>query len=230
MKRLSLILCPLILVLSGCTLPGQPRPEDRPVPANEISSFDKLYELNCSGCHGAQGNLGPAPPLNDPVFLTIMPRKEIEQILTHGRLGTLMPAFASTQGGSLTLQQIEILADGLKKKWKSDQGTGPFPEYELPKEKGDATAGARVFARACGGCHGTDGRGDKSGKIHDGDYLSLMSDQVLRRLVITGRPDLGMPDYAGKKGRIEDFKPLSNTDIMNLSALLAAWRQESRIK
>jgi hypothetical protein len=49
----------------------------------------------------------------------------------------------------------------------------------------------------------------------------------LRRFVITGRPDLGMPDYAGSKGRPEDFQPLTAENVTDVVALLAYWRTET---
>ena len=45
-----------------------------------------------------------------------------------------------------------------------------------------------------GGAHGE----KRIGAINDPAFLALISDQALRRYAITGRPDLGMPDYADK--------------------------------
>ena len=63
------------------------------------------------------------------------------------------------------------------------------------------------------------------GAINNPAFLVLVSDQALRRLAITGRPDLGMPAYDGKVGRPPDFQPLSSAEIDNVVALLAYWRQ-----
>jgi mono/diheme cytochrome c family protein len=93
--------------------------------------------------------------------------------------------------------------------------------------------GARVFARACAGCHGPQGKGSKDGDrsgsrdggaINDPAFLALISDQELRRYAITGRPDLGMPAYDGKEGRGPDFEPLTSVEIDDVVALLAYWR------
>jgi hypothetical protein len=86
-----------------------------------------------------------------------------------------------------------------------------------------------VFARACAGCHGPQGQGGKNGgrqvgAINNPAFLALISDQELRRLAITGRPDLGMPAYDGKEGRPPDFRPLTSAEINDLVALLASWR------
>src|SRR5205807_322073 len=88
----------LAALAAGCDLPGHPDPADRPVPANEVLEFSVLYGQNCAGCHGVHGKLGPAPPLNDPLFRAIAPAEELENTLTHGREKTLMPAFAEENG------------------------------------------------------------------------------------------------------------------------------------
>jgi cytochrome c oxidase cbb3-type subunit III len=83
-----------------------------------------------------------------------------------------------------------------------------------------------TFARACAGCHGAHGQGaEKAGAIDDQALLALVSKQFLYRLVITGRADLGMPDYAGTNGRPPDFHPLDSGEIAELVELLSSWRQ-----
>jgi len=71
------------------------------------------------------------------------------------------------------------------------------------------------------------GQGGRHGAINDPNFLALISDQALRRIVITGRPDLGMPNYAGTKGRPENFQPLTAENVADVVALLASWRTES---
>ena len=61
--------------------------------------------------------------------------------------------------------------------------------------------------------------------INDPAMLTLFSDQALRRIVITGRPDLGMPNFSDDTGRSGDFAPLSSDEIADLVALLASWRE-----
>lgn len=218
----------LVLAAAGCDPPGMPREADRPRTAAEVVSFGRLYGQSCAGCHGARGRTGPAPPLSDPLFLALVSDAELKKILTHGRSGTLMPAFAVVQGGDLTPQQIDILVDGMRKTWGNlpqDEKKG-LPPYTAPL--GDAGAGKQVFARACAGCHGEDGRHPDL-EINDAAFLALVSDQLLRRIVITGRPDLrpGMPDFRSAEGRGPDFKPLTAQEIADVVALLASWRQRS---
>jgi mono/diheme cytochrome c family protein len=248
----------IALLVAGCDLPGKPNPKDRPVPADKVLAFDTLYSRYCAGCHGADGKLGPAPPLNDPLFRAIVPVALLEKVVTHGRSGTLMPAFAQGQGGQLTAAQVQVLvheikgipyrkdehyvdgrlkveivadAAGLAPRWGVVSPAGDsVPPYALPATSGNASNGSKLFERACARCHGDNGagvvrEGKRLRKINDPAFLALLSDQALRRIIITGRPDLKMPNYAQKSGRSHDFEPLTSADIADLGALLSSWRQ-----
>lgn len=215
----------------GCDFPGQPKAVDRPVPADQVVDFTTLYTQNCAGCHGASGRLGPAPPLNDEMFLAIVPNAVLMSVISEGRPGTPMPAFSRDNGGTLTEAQVTVLAEGLKPRWgKSLIENKERPPYSAVRGKpGDTSSarGERVFQRACAGCHGAEGQGGKkAGAINHPAFLALISDQALRRYAITGRPDLGMPDHAGKAGRASDFTPLSSVEIDDLVAHLAHWRKD----
>ena len=117
----------LLPAFAGCDLPGKPRPESRPAPAESALDFATLYGRNCAGCHGAHGRLGPAPPLNDPLFLQIVPESELVRVIAEGRPGTPMPAFAQGQGGPLTEAQVRALAAGIKPQW-SQPGKPKVPD------------------------------------------------------------------------------------------------------
>lgn len=216
------------LFAAGCDLPGRPDPADRPMRADQVESFPALYAQNCAGCHGAEGKLGPAPPLHDPLFLAIVPDAELFRVIHEGRPGTPMPAFARDQGGPLTPAQIEVLAQGIKARWGGEGATsreGARPEYALAGG-GDAQRGAAIFSQACAVCHGAPEEGVEDG-IQSPSFLALISDQAIRRYIITGRPDLGMPDYATRVDRPAGFQPLTSEAITDLVALLASWRSDT---
>jgi cytochrome c oxidase cbb3-type subunit III len=246
-----------LLLLAGCDLPGRPDPAER----LQVKDFGALYATHCAGCHGADGKLGPAPPLNDPMYLAIVPDKELLRVITEGRAVTPtqkspMPAFARQRGGPLTDEEVQVLAAGIKKRWKplkaEERSLPPYlatakqqsgmlsrpgdGERQAPAQVGregmarTGSAGSQVFARACASCHGSDGQGGKDGERHvgaisDPAFLALISDQALRRYVITGRPDLGMPSFDDKHGRPAEFQRLSPEEIGDLVAFLASWRK-----
>ena len=231
--RWRLLTLLLVVLAGGCDFPGKPREADRPVPADQVESFNALYGVRCAGCHGIDGKLGPAPPLNDPLFLAIVPDAELRHVISDGRAVSAaqrspMPAFAHARGGPLTDAQVQVLADGIKKRWRPSASAEAPPPYLSPAHarSGKPDEGARVFARACAGCHGHQGQGGErsAGAINEPAFLELISDRALRRTVITGRPDLGMPAYDGTTGRPSDFRPLTSAQIDDVVALLASWR------
>ena len=235
--QLLLLACALVAPwATGCdgNFPGKPKPADRPVPEDRVVDFGLLYRRNCAGCHGADGRLGPAPPLNDAIFLAIVPDAELLRVIREGRPGTPMPAFALRSGGALTDAQVGALAGGIKPRWQSaTTPSEPHPAYLLTKadtapSSADVQAhGAEIFARAAP--HATTpvakGAGGRQPGILTIRHFSLSSaTKALRRIVITGRPDLGMPNYAEGTERPADFRPLTSTEIDDIVALLAAWR------
>lgn len=213
-----------LLVLAGCdALPGKPTKDERYVRPDLVTSFDDLYGDNCSGCHGADGRLGPARPLNDPVYLALASDQDLIRVTSQGVAGTTMPAFAISAGGTLTDQQIADLVRELRTRWARPQEIAALalPPYAAPL--GDAQRGAAAYETACAACHGADGRGGSAkGSIVDGSYLALVSDQSLRTTVIAGRSDLGMPDFRGAAGAT----PLTATQVADVVAWLAAQRPE----
>lgn len=230
LARLAICLV-VSLSLTGCGRRAARQQEfQRP---SEVRDFDQLFARNCSGCHGAEGQLGPAPPLADPLFLAIIPDEEFTRVVSHGRAATLMPAFARESGGTLTDEQIAILVHGVRAKWATNDvaAQGPFPSYLTPADTGDVHALAnremalQVFGLVCGNCHGQRGEGGKeAGALRKPDFLSLISDQALRRIVITGRPDLGMPDFRRLGAMLPAGQPLTNQQIADVVTLLASWR------
>jgi len=232
LATLGLLLLPLA---HGCdSLPGKPNPADAPKRPEQITDFRTLFGQNCAGCHGAEGKLGPAPPLNDPVFLAIVPDEALKDVIARGRPNTPMPPFARAHGGTLTDQQVEIIAKGIKPRWQaSSVKSEDYPPYVLPAGvAGNPAEGEKTFKTACASCHGEQGQGSKTvdrtiGAINNWPYLALSSDQVLRRYIITGRPDLGMPSCIDATGRPSDFKPLTSNEVTALTNLLIEWREKS---
>ena len=65
-------LCALLLL--GCeAMPGRPNPADRYVVPAQVTAFGALYRQYCAGCHGTDGRLGAARPLNDALYLALAP-------------------------------------------------------------------------------------------------------------------------------------------------------------
>ncbi len=188
-----------------------------PHPSNEspvkATEFGSLYEQNCAGCHGTDGKNGPARPLHDPVFVAYMPADQIKLVIENGRTGTPMPAFGQAQGGPLNDGQVAALVQGIESWGKPIDG---IPSYTAATT-GDPHSGARLFAQNCFMCHA---KGAAVGPVTDAAYLTLVSDQGIRSSIVTGRPDLGMPDWR----HLHVGKALSEQEITDLASYLSSLR------
>jgi mono/diheme cytochrome c family protein len=203
------------LFLAGC---GKPVKEE--VLPQDITDFAVLFQSNCSGCHGVNGKNGPAPQLNDALFLRFIPKEEIHRLVEQGRPGTLMPAFGVNNGGPLYPKQVDAIVDGIEQNWAKpvDLRGATLPPYSA--EGGDAVHGQKVFRTACFICHFEKGVG---GSITNRQFLGLISDQSVRTTIVVGRPQFGMPDWQ-HRGRV-----LNDQDITDVVAYIASLRPGAAI-
>jgi cytochrome c oxidase cbb3-type subunit 3/ubiquinol-cytochrome c reductase cytochrome c subunit len=211
-----------LLAAAGCMrLPGKPGPgEEVPRPDSVLDPV-ALYRVNCAACHGIDGRQGPAMALSDPVYLAIVDNDTLRSTIANGRADTAMSAFSQKQGGTLTDDQIEAIVRGIRQRWGRSTQIGASPPPYTARAYGNAERGQAVYATFCASCHGSSGQeGSKAGPVTDPAYLSLISDQGLRTLVITGRPDFGAPDWRGNvPGR-----PMTDQEISDVVAWLSSQR------
>ena len=226
LRHLYLAAALCAMLLGACGSPhGQPTMSSETLAPADVVDFETLYAENCAGCHGAEGRGGAALALSDPVFLAIADDAVIRQIVSKGLRGTAMPAFAQSAGGMLTDKQIDVITSQIRSRWGRPGllDTANPPSYAA-KSAGSIPQGALVFKTYCESCHGADGRGGPKGSsITDASFLALISDQALRTVVITGRPELGAPDWRGNV----PGKPMSDQEITDVVAWLASQRSQN---
>lgn len=205
----------LTFLTVGCDPPGKPEPETK---TEENLNFTQLYAGNCAGCHAQNGETGPGRPLNNALYLAIIPKQTLHDVIYYGRPGTAMPPWAVSQGGPLSDKQVDALVDGIEKNWSKPVTPPPggFPPYAATAQ-GDPVNGKKLYGRSCFMCHG---RGAPVGVIADPTYLALASNQLLRTAIIEGWPALGMPDYRN----LNLGKALSDQDITDVVAYLSSLR------
>ena len=215
-----------ILSLSACSSPpGQPRKSSEILAPTEVTDFRSLYAENCSGCHGSDGRGGAAIALADPVYLAIADDASVHKVVANGVKGTSMPAFAQGAGGMLTSKQVDLITTEMRSRW-SRPGilNGVNPPAFAAKAPGDVQRGEVAYRTYCASCHGTQGQGGRKGSaITNDSFLALVSDQGLRTIVITGRPELGAPDWRGNV----PGKPMSDQEITDVVAWMASHRVQT---
>jgi cytochrome c oxidase cbb3-type subunit 3/ubiquinol-cytochrome c reductase cytochrome c subunit len=225
-RTLSVLVALSLLMLAACsTLNREPRTDPEPVAPSQVVEFGTLYTQNCAACHGTEGRGGASIALANPVYLAIVDEKAMYSVVANGVHGTSMPAFAQSAGGMLTDQQIEVITSGIFSRWGRNKvldGYNP-PSYAA-KAAGNINRGQLVFGTYCASCHGSEGGGTRKGSAITSDsVLALVSDQGLRTTVITGRPELGAPDWRGNvPGR-----PMTDQEITDVVAWLAARRAQN---
>jgi cytochrome c oxidase cbb3-type subunit III len=213
------------IVLSGCGVPhGQPTKDSDVLAPNQVLEFGTLYAENCAGCHGAEGRGGAAIALANPVYLSIADDAVIRKVIAKGVRGTAMPAFAQTAGGMLTEAQIDVITMGMRSRWNQQEVLDAGAPTYAPKTSGDAHRGEVAFKTYCESCHGPSGVGGHKGSaITDDSFLALVSNQGLRTMVITGRPELGAPDWRGNV----PGKPMSDQEVTDVVAWLTSRRAQN---
>ena len=97
LRGIALATLVILVLATGCDrLPGKPTPEERWRPATEVTDFSQLYALNCAGCHGADGRLGAARPLNDPLYLALVSAATLRAMIAQGVPGTSRAGLGAT--------------------------------------------------------------------------------------------------------------------------------------
>jgi cytochrome c oxidase cbb3-type subunit 3 len=219
----TMLVTTLGVLVVGCgTAPGHPRAGSIPLAPNDVVEFDALYADNCAGCHGPNGRGGAAVALANPVYLAIVDERSIRTTIAAGVRGTSMPAFAQRAGGMLTEKQIDAIVGGIRSYRSSPAAlAGVNPPSYAATSAGDIHRGEAVYRTFCQSCHGADGRGGAKGSaITNDSFLALTSDQYLRTIVITGRPELGAPDWRGYLAG----RPMSDQDVTDVVSWLASHR------
>jgi cytochrome c oxidase cbb3-type subunit 3 len=215
----SLVLLTLFVGNLGCDRKiGPPNDEEDLMHPENVASFDRMYKQNCSACHGENGSGGPAFDLANPKYQALVDDPSLRRWITSGMPETQMPAFGESAGGFLTPLQVDVLVAGMRARWDhKEHGAADMPPYSS-STVGNVEHGQDIFRVSCSSCHQ-----QRQQKIADASYLSLVSDQSLRSIVIAGRPDLGHPDWK----LVRHGQPLTDQDVSDVIAYLHSLRSDT---
>ncbi len=74
----------------------------------DIALGERLYKVQCSGCHGSRGQGGEGVSLNNPVLLAGAGDTYLFRTIADGRRGTEMKAFADASTATAAMSPAEI--------------------------------------------------------------------------------------------------------------------------
>ncbi len=189
----GLILMILLVGIAQTAIAGTANQTAQPADMGEV-----LFQKKCSVCHGSEGSGGVGIPLNLSDFLKTTSNKYLHQTIRLGRPGRIMPSF-----NQLSDAQVQSLIHFIRS-WKADI---KIPQYEQANIAGDKLKGKKVFDTICINCHREAGIGGKgtgvtfsrprdaeiiAPAIGNPAFLAAASDQMIKKIIMTGREDTPM--------------------------------------
>jgi ubiquinol-cytochrome c reductase cytochrome c subunit len=91
---------------------------------------EALWSLNCSSCHGLNGEGASAPALNSKQFLQAASDDQIETFIAVGVPGSQMSAYSQDFAGPFTSEQIRAVTVYLRS-WEED--APDVPDWRDPQ-------------------------------------------------------------------------------------------------
>ena len=174
---------------------------------NAVQSAAENYAHNCTVCHGASGEgIGENPPLNSTA-VSMMSESDLSKVISRGRDGTQMAAWAVEEGGIFSNSQIKdfviLIQNG---NWEfvemrvADLGLTPpeVIEMEVSHEMlasvaalpggENLAAGLQVYAENCSACHAANGAGTTIAPAIDSADLRATPKEDTVKLINNGVP------------------------------------------
>ncbi len=162
----------------------------------------RLYEFNCSACHGLNGEGGVGVPLALPGFLNAVDDGFLFTTIREGRPGRVMPAHPS-----LSDAQVKAIIAHLRN-WVDVEKRAPLKSYT--PVNGDPQRGKVLYGGYCAGCHGVNGEGGHGTGVtfsrprelaimppalNNPGFLKAASDEMIKRTLMEGRVGTPMRSY-----------------------------------
>jgi cbb3-type cytochrome c oxidase subunit III len=182
-----------------------------------------LYGTFCAACHGPAGEgmrypgMTAFPAIGNSDFLAAASDRFIRTTIAHGRPGRRMPAWGESEGG---LRPAEIDAVVTYVRRLAPDVPAPVDTEPYRFVRGDAAAGARLYADACASCHGERGQGNEGPALSNPRFLAAATDTYLLETIRRGRRGTSMPGFAGASPA---HRVLDDSEITAVVAFVRTW-------
>jgi putative heme-binding domain-containing protein len=137
------------LLLLGVLMLLQPQGASSAKQTAQASQGERLFQVQCAGCHGPKGEGGSGPTLAAPVLGRAPTEEMLIKVIAEGIPGTEMPR------SRLDKEQIKQVAEYVRR-------LGQLPPERVP---GDPERGKQLYQSKgfCAQCHAISGRGGALG-------------------------------------------------------------------
>jgi cytochrome c oxidase cbb3-type subunit 3 len=175
-----------------------------------------LYVENCAMCHGIEGQGRIGASLDS--FPGIQVNSTLEQTISEGISGSVMPSWSSENGGPLSSEDVRDIVSYIIEAFEGTAAIAPAPTIQapniapLPDISGDPSLGAVVYQVNCIACHGDRGQG-RFGRPLAKDWPGNQPDVFIRQVVSEGISGTVMPAWGTELGG-----PLSADDLDNVTS------------
>ena len=176
----------------------------------------ELYVTYCAACHGIDGQGRVGASLE--AFPGIQVDAALASTIANGVPGSVMPAWAVSNGGPLSDQDITDLAAYIQDAFNGTEPIRAAPTYQppviapLPDVDGDPTRGAIVYHESCASCHGEQGQGVFGYSLAK-PWPANDAHAYIRSVVTGGIAGTQMPAWGMANGG-----PLNDQQIADVSA------------
>lgn len=85
---------------------------------------EQIWSVNCTSCHGLNGEGGIGPALNSQQFLQSATDQQMRQLIAVGVPGSQMSAYSQDFGGPLTSEQIKAVGTFIRS-WEPNAPDNP---------------------------------------------------------------------------------------------------------
>jgi mono/diheme cytochrome c family protein len=196
-----------VLSLRARALPVRYLPKDRVRrqmlgEPRERMSPEEVFGAYCAACHGPSGEgrtVGNSearfPAIGSRDFLALASDDFILSTVRTGRPGRRMPALAAP-GGPLDETDVRGIVAWLRSRQPAPPADAELTSLRAAATVGRTDDGARIYARACVGCHGAAGEGRVGPALANAAFRQAASIEYIAATVLLGRSGTPMPSFA----------------------------------
>ncbi len=169
-----------------------------------VAAGGTLYNGNCAGCHGRDGEGGIGLTLNTPDLLSVVNDEYLYRAIVEGRSTTAMASWKH-----LSAEQVSDIILYLRS-WRN----APRRTAASVPAHGDYALGEVHYRVSCLPCHGEEGRGGVGPQLANPSFLNAASNEYLYHWIGEGRVGTAMKGFLAEGQGPTSLRPDQIMDVI----------------